>query len=426
MDRVTQVLNLPFKYHLVAGIVLRLILIVYGNIHDKLYDVPYTDVDYKVFTDAARYVSSGESPFKRHTYRYSPLIAYLLLPNIFVGKNFGKLLFSLFDILVAVAVKVLVEHQFRITKKKDVVANIAVYSALLWLYNPLSIGISTRGNADSVPCFFIILSILFLQTKVVDGLWKYALSGVLLGTAIHLRLYPLAFSFPMYLSLGEYNITRNTSFKDGIISLMPNVKQLILASSCISSLFLLTYGMYSLYGYEFLFETYIYHFFRKDTRHNFSVLFYYSYLTMDELSFDIVKSVSLVVEFLVLFVISLSFGRTPQTLPFALFGQAVVLVAFNSVMTSQYFIWFLSLLPLVAHSFKMAPTHAFIMPGIWMVSQGAWLFYAYLLEFKCREVFILVWLKSIVFFCTNIFVLCQLIKCYTPGYGFGQLNVLLK
>lgn len=421
MERVSKFINLPLKYHLIVGVVIRLILIVYGDIHDKIYDVPYTDVDYKVFTDAARHVIVGNSPYKRHTYRYSPIIAYLMMPNIVIGRNFGKVLFSIFDILVTIAVKILVKHQLGLSAK-DKVSKIPVYCSLFWLYNPMSIAISTRGNADSVPCLFIILSLLYLQTDLVKGLSKYALSGILLGISIHLRLYPLAFSFPMYLSLGEYKINRRTNIKDGMLSLLPNVNQIILTFSCIFTLFLLTYSMYLLYGYEFLFETYIYHLFRKDTRHNFSVLFYYSYLTMDQLSFDIVKTVSQCFECIILFILSLTFGCDPKTLSFALFSQAIVLVAYNSVMTSQYFIWFLSLMPLVVHNLRMVPAKAFILTMIWVSAQGAWLFYAYLLEFKCREVFILIWLKSIVFFCANVFVLGQLIKSYTPDYGFGQID----
>ncbi|XP_068624570.1 GPI mannosyltransferase 1 [Battus philenor] len=418
MDTINNVANLPFKYHLITGICIRLALIVYGDFHDKYYDVPYTDVDYKVFTDAARYVAAGNSPYMRHTYRYSPIIAYLMLPNLFITEHFGKILFSIFDIFITVASKSLVEHELQ----SKHASKISKYCSFFWLYNPLSITISTRGNADSVPCFFIILSIYFLQTNFMKGCQKYALSGALLGISIHLRLYPLVFSFPMYLSLGEYKISRKTNLKTGIISLMPNIKQIILTASCIFTLFLLTYGMYLKYGYEFLFETYIYHLFRRDMRHNFSVLFYYSYLTMDQLIFDIVKTITQIFEFIILFVISLSFGCSSQTLPFALFCQAVVLVAFNSVMTSQYFIWFLSLLPLVAHTFRLKPALALILTIIWMSAQGAWLFYAYLLEFKCREVFILIWLKGIVFFCANIFSLVQLIKCYHPGYGFGQIE----
>jgi phosphatidylinositol glycan class M len=36
-----------------------------------------TDIDYKVYTDAAHY----DSPYQRHTYRYSPILAYMMRFN---------------------------------------------------------------------------------------------------------------------------------------------------------------------------------------------------------------------------------------------------------------------------------------------------------------------------------------------------------
>ncbi|CAH2061896.1 unnamed protein product, partial [Iphiclides podalirius] len=421
MDFVKGAVNLPLGYHLFAGIAIRIALVFYGEFHDAHYDVPYTDVDYKVFTDAARHVAEGKSPYLRHTYRYSPIIAYLLIPNL-AGMRYGKLLFSLFDVLLAVMVKILVQHQLQ----SQEASRISNYCAFFWLYNPLSIAISTRGNADSVSCFFILLSLVFLQTDIVNGLLKYVLSGALLGLSIHLRLYPLAFSFPMYLSLGEYKINRRTNLRTGFISLLPNMKQITLAVSCIATLLLITYALYRRYGYEFLFETYIFHLFREDKRHNFSVLFYYSYLTNDQLVIDVVRIFAQTFEFMLLFILSLTFGCQPATLPFALFCQAVVLVAFNSVITSQYFVWFLSLLPLVVHSFRLDTRTALVLASMWLIAQGAWLFYAYLLEFKGREIFVLLWLKGIVFFCANIYVLAQLIKHYDPKYGFGQTGVTYR
>lgn len=417
MDRVSKFIDLSFGKHICIGLTVRLVFILYGNIHDRFSVVPYTDVDYKVFTDAARHLVEGNSPYLRHTYRYSPLIAYLMMPNIIVGREFGKILFSVFDIFLAAAVKSLVERQLGVAKYASVTAK---YCALSWLYNPLSIGISTRGNADSFPCFLIVLSIYFLQSNVFkNSITNIVLSGFFLGSAIHLRLYPLAFTFPMYLSLGKYKINRNTPIKEGLVSLLPNKNQMILAFSCVTSLLFITYAMYLRYGYEFLFETYIYHLLRKDTRHNFSILFYYTYLTKDQMSFDIVKILAQVSKCVLLFLLSLNYGCDPKTLPFAMFAQAVVLVAYNSVMTSQYFIWFLSLLPLVLKDFKMEPGKIVYLVFLWIATQCAWLFFAYQLEFKCRQVFMLIWCQSIMFYGSNVFILTQLIKYYRPGYAFG-------
>lgn len=43
-----------FKLHCSIALAVRLFFVVYGTYHDRYFKVPYTDVDYKVFTDAAR------------------------------------------------------------------------------------------------------------------------------------------------------------------------------------------------------------------------------------------------------------------------------------------------------------------------------------------------------------------------------------
>lgn len=75
---------------LAGSALLRAVLILWGVIQDHLLRVAYTDVDYKVFTDAARLVAEGRSPFLRSTYRYSPLLAYIVLPNVWIAPIWGK------------------------------------------------------------------------------------------------------------------------------------------------------------------------------------------------------------------------------------------------------------------------------------------------------------------------------------------------
>ncbi|KAL8242964.1 hypothetical protein R6Q59_013266 [Mikania micrantha] len=87
-----KVLN--FRSLIIFSAFLRALLIVYGEWQDTHMEVRYTDVDYLVFSNAAALVVAGKSPYKRSTYRYSPLIAYILAPNSFIQRSWGKFLFS--------------------------------------------------------------------------------------------------------------------------------------------------------------------------------------------------------------------------------------------------------------------------------------------------------------------------------------------
>jgi hypothetical protein len=74
--------------------VVRVILIIYGELQDSFMEVKYTDADYIVISDAASLVASGHSPYYRTDYRHSPFLAFLLLPNEFFHRSWGKFLFS--------------------------------------------------------------------------------------------------------------------------------------------------------------------------------------------------------------------------------------------------------------------------------------------------------------------------------------------
>ncbi|KAK6151373.1 hypothetical protein DH2020_014008 [Rehmannia glutinosa] len=86
--------EISFQSLFLFSALFRVFLILYGEWQDAHMEVRYTDVDYFVFSDAATLMASGKSPYERSTYRYSPLIAFLLMPNSFLHQSWGKFLFS--------------------------------------------------------------------------------------------------------------------------------------------------------------------------------------------------------------------------------------------------------------------------------------------------------------------------------------------
>lgn len=429
--------NLSLQNHLIVSIVIRILLIIYGEIQDSLSEVPYTDIDYKVVTDGARYVFKNESPFQRHTYRYTPLLAYCLVPNILLHKSIGKILFSIGDILVAVLIhKIIIDEYTAIFQESSsallhrlrrhlrafrnkvifrlptkYVLN-AKYGALLWLYNPLTMVIATRGNGDSLTSLLVLIT-LWLLLKPVNNPKQYFIAGLVHGLAIHFRIYPLVFSLSMFLYAGRTN--------QRIWNI--NLKQFYLVIGTVLSLTILTVYFYELYGTQFIYESYIYHLVRKDTRHNFSLYFYMQYLNADKSVTMYEKCLTFVPQLIILIHSSFHFGTNRRSLPFSIFIQAFTMVTFNTVLTSQYFVWFLSILPLCWKNFpnlKIRSVCSYTL--VWFLTQGAWLFPAYLLEFKGWNTFNLLWVQGIMFFASNIFILERLITNFSSIADFELKN----
>ena len=49
------------------------------------------------------------------------------------------------------------------------------------------------------------------------------------------------------------------------------------------------------------------------------------------------------------------------------------------------------------------------MVGLWFVSQGVWLFFAYQLEFLGQNTFYQIWWASLLFFAVNIWILLEFV-----------------
>ena len=173
-----------------AAFLLRICLIAYGEWQDKNMVVKYTDIDYHVFTDAARHVAEGNSPYLRPTYRYTPLLAILLTPNITLHMCFGKVLFVIFDVLAGYLLHNIVGLHGRSDRR-------AVVASWLWLFNPLPLTVSTRGNAESIMAVLVLASIYFALVKHVS------VSAIFFALSVHFKIFSIIYGLPLVLLVGD-------------------------------------------------------------------------------------------------------------------------------------------------------------------------------------------------------------------------------
>ena len=67
-------------------------------------------------------------------------------------------------------------------------------------------------------------------------------------------------------------------------------------------------------------------------------------------------------------------------------STSIAIIQFK-VITSQYFLWYLSLLPLSLSWLRFTKLEAFACLLIWLATQGSWLLPAYYLEFVGSNTF---------------------------------------
>ncbi|KAK0483711.1 glycosyltransferase family 50 protein [Armillaria novae-zelandiae] len=393
-----------FRHVLILSVAIRVVLIIYSEWHDARSLVKYTDIDYRVFSDAAsfllhpgeRNVAQGPlkswirlgDPYTRETYRYTPLLALLLAPNEWIHPSFGKYLFAACDIINGLLIH-------RLTGATR-------YSALHML-NPMVFSISTRGSSESVLSLLVLLT---LYAALTDR-WKAA--AVMLGVSTHWKIYPGIYGVACLAVLAKGNSIvnwRGVSF--GLLS--------VLTFGIIGA------GCYLVWGYPFLYESYLYHLHRLDHRHNFSPYFYLTYLTYQVgvpensrgLFSRVIRSplTSFLPQMTLVLVSGLALGRRKDDLVFACFIQTAVFVIFNKVCTSQYFLWYLLLLPLLLPSIRMSTRKAFTCLAVWIGVQALWLSEAYKLEFLGQNVFLGLWLRGLVYIVGNCWVLAEIMNGY--------------
>ncbi|KAF2560194.1 hypothetical protein F2Q70_00014613 [Brassica cretica] len=172
------------------------------------------------------------------------------------------------------------------------------------------------------------------------------------------------------------------------------------------------------YGHEFLHEALLYHLTRTDPRHNFSIYFYHIYLHYERPFSAVEKLISFLPQFTVQLALVFCFS---QDLVFCMFLQTVAFVAFNKVITAQYFVWFYCLLPLILPWSRMKlKWEGLLCIILWIGAQTHWLLWGYMLEFKGVNVFLQLWMASLVFLAANTFVLVKIIQRHRFSPLFRQ------
>lgn len=338
----------------------------------------------------------------------------MLLPNVWWSKIFGKLVFLACDLVIGVLLLEVLKYLIKSRKeaKTEEIDSEAMFYTLFWLFNPIAMNVSTRGNAESVIGALVVLTLYLVLVKR-----SVVLGGMVYGLAVHVKIYPIVYALALFLFVDSWSHTASRSLWSLVsIRTFLNKRRLTFAFVTAATVIGLTAVFYAMYGWTFLYETYLYHLVRKDNRHNFSVFFYHIYLSgshpaseqglnLTQLAFKIFADFG--PQLSLLLTITLVYY---QDITFCVLLQTMTFVAFNKVCTVQYFCWYFSLLPLaLPWNQSMSIRTRIALPVAWFASQGLWLWFAYRLEFLGENTFFSVWVAGILFFIVNVAIIISLV-----------------
>uniref|UniRef100_A0A834R097 GPI alpha-1,4-mannosyltransferase I, catalytic subunit n=1 Tax=Sarcoptes scabiei TaxID=52283 RepID=A0A834R097_SARSC len=371
------------RTHLSISFLLHLVMIGFAEIQDYILDVKFTDIDYVVFSDGAQHILDGRSPFDRSTYRYTPLLALMMIPNQILFKTFGKILFSVFDIACG-----LIHYHLLDRNHKEYY--------LLWLYNPLILILSTRGSCESFISFMILFFLFLLNEN------QSFIAGLIYGFVIHFKIYPIIYAFSIYLTMSDKTPSLLSIF-------WLNKDRIKFISAASLGLFIPSYISYAYYGQTYFDEAWLFHLIRQDLQHNFSPYFYIYRMASSVSIQKLISYFAFIPQIVFNVYIAFYYNFEGKISKFpnlykALFLQTYFFVIVNKVITAQYFEWYICFLPLVFPFLDAITLQKWaIIFFIWMFSILQWLLPAYLFEFRQWQCFHWLGFSSILFVIINIF-----------------------
>jgi len=134
-------------------------------------------------------------------------------PNISIHESFGKFIFILFDLICGYLI-------LKINLKQTDKINFYEPAIIFWFYNPITIAISSRGNAESLMAFLVLAFIYLLKTK------SYLSAGVTYAISIHFKIYPVIYGLALFLNLIDVNSLKRKSIFQAFRSIVFNWKLL--------------------------------------------------------------------------------------------------------------------------------------------------------------------------------------------------------
>lgn len=293
----------------------------------------------------------------------------------------------------------------KILKNSNIHSSLIPRCLAYWLLNPITITISVRGSSDILTIVLIYSSIYFLITN------QYVYSGLFFGLSIHIRLYPVIYT-PIFL-FTIYNQYKDNS-KYGVL------KDWFKFCFTVGIVVLSLIGIfYIYYGYTFLYETYLYHYIRKDNRHNFSFLFYSIYLLYSNKLSTIISLLSFLPTIILILIYTVKFR---DNLFICMFLQTITFVIFNKVITAQYYVWYLSLIPFIINFINISFFKGVFLCLLWLFTELHWLLWGYFLEMKGINTFIGIWIASGMFFITHIYIIMNVIKYSSNNQNINHLK----